>query len=95
MTAETERALIADIVKPARQLGETGDGGGGETKTPDGGTTAGRPSPKRIRDVEKTRKMLGILYETYRPEMYYFEAIQMTFKVLLWTSLAMFEKGKI
>ena len=43
MTAETERALIADIVKPARQLGETGDGGGGKTKTPDGGTTAGQP----------------------------------------------------
>ena len=52
MTAETERALIADIVKPARQLGKTGDGGGGETKTPDGDTTAGQPPPpKRIRDV--------------------------------------------
>ena len=39
--------------------------------------------------------MLGILYETYRPEMYYFEAIQMVFKVLLWTSLAMFAKGTV
>jgi hypothetical protein len=94
MTAETERALVAEMGKPEHHLDDTGDGGGGESKASDG-TTAGRPSPKRIRDVERTRKLLGILFETYRAEMYYFEAIQMVFKVLLWTSLVMFEKGKV
>ena len=40
-----------------------------------------------------TRKLLGILYKPYRPEMYYFESIHMLYKVTLWGSLVMFEKG--
>ena len=37
--------------------------------------------------------MLGILFETYRHDMYFYEAVQMIFKLLLWAALVMFEKG--
>ena len=94
MTANDKRAMVATMVQTALTLGETFEDGGGESKT-SGDTPAGLPSPERVRNVERAQKLLGILYETYRPEMYYYEAIQMVFKVLLWTSLAMFDKGKV
>jgi hypothetical protein len=94
MTVNDKRAMVAAMEQTVRTLGETFEDGGGESKTSDG-TPAGLPSPERVRNVERTRKLLGILYETYRPEMYYYEAIQMVFKVLLWSSLAMFDKGKV
>ena len=88
MTAKNKRAMVATIM--ARSVH-----GGGETKTASGDTPAGLPSPERVCDVERTQKLFGILYETYRTEMYYYEAIQMVFKVLLWSSMAMFDKGTV
>ena len=58
--------------------------------------TAGKaqlPSEDRRNEVEDTRKEFGILYETYRDEAFAFETVQMIFKVLLWVSLVMLEKG--
>ena len=96
MSSETESALTADMVRfhEARRPDETNEnGGGGGSKNSDSTTSRSRPSPQRIRDVERTKKLLGILYQTYRHEMYFFEANQMIFKVLLWISLVMFIKG--
>ena len=42
---------------------------------------------------DRTKKLLGILYKTYRPSMYYYESIQMLFKVALWACLVMLEDG--
>eukprot|EP00947_MAST-08B_sp_MAST-8B-sp1_P001648 g1648.t1 len=38
-----------------------------------------------------TKKLLGMLYMSYKPEAYWFESVQMTFKLALWMSLALFK----
>ena len=42
---------------------------------------------------DNTSKLFGVLYMTYRPGAYYFEPVQMLFKVALYASLALFENG--
>jgi hypothetical protein len=42
---------------------------------------------------DNTSKLFGVLYMTYRPGAYYFEPIQMLFKVAMYASLALFENG--
>jgi hypothetical protein len=99
MSSETESALTAAMVRfheacRPDETNENENGGVGGSKNSDSTTSRSRPSPQRLRDVERTKKLLGILYQTYRHEMYFFEANQMIFKVLLWISLVMFIKGK-
>eukprot|EP00947_MAST-08B_sp_MAST-8B-sp1_P000611 g611.t1 len=48
---------------------------------------------QRRDDLEdpKTKKLLGMLYSSYKPEAYWFESVQMGFKLALWVSLALFK----
>eukprot|EP00947_MAST-08B_sp_MAST-8B-sp1_P002368 g2368.t1 len=48
---------------------------------------------RRRDDLEdpKTKKLLGMLYSSYKPEAYWFESVQMGFKLALWVSLALFK----
>ena len=39
------------------------------------------------------RELLKVLFYTYREGAYYFESVQMVFKVMLWASLVIFPKG--
>ena len=41
----------------------------------------------------KTRGLLGILYGIYQPKAYYYESINMTFKLLLASTLSFFDHG--
>ena len=40
-----------------------------------------------------TFKRLGVLYAVYRPELCYFEVVQMTFKILVWCLLVFLDDG--
>ena len=39
----------------------------------------------------ETKKLLGMLYSSYKHEAYWFESVQMAFKLALWASLALFK----
>eukprot|EP00947_MAST-08B_sp_MAST-8B-sp1_P004654 g4654.t1 len=42
---------------------------------------------------EETKKLLGVLYMSYKPDLYWFESVTMTFKLALWATLVFFEHG--
>ena len=44
-------------------------------------------------DDPKTKRMLGMLYSSFKPDLYYFESILMLFKLGLWATLVFFENG--
>ena len=44
-------------------------------------------------DDEKTKKLLGMLYTSYKPDKYWFESVIMLFKLSLWATLVFFENG--
>jgi hypothetical protein len=44
-------------------------------------------------DHDDTVKYFGLLYLTYKPGRYYYEAVNMSFKVLLWMAAVMFDFG--
>ena len=44
-------------------------------------------------DEPSVKKLLGVLYSSYRPECFYFESVQMIFKLSLWACLVFFEQG--
>ena len=44
-------------------------------------------------EEEHTQKYFGMLYLTYQPARYYYEAVNMSFKVLLWMAAVMFDYG--
>ena len=44
-------------------------------------------------EQEETQKQLGVLYAIYKPSVYYYESINMSFKILLWSTLVFFEHG--
>ena len=50
---------------------------------------------RRRKDLknENTVKLFGVLYYLYRDECYFYEAINMLFKVFLWSTLVFFEHG--
>ena len=50
---------------------------------------------KRSKDLEKeeVRELLGVLYYLYRKECYWYEAVNMVFKLMLWSALVFFEHG--
>eukprot|EP00947_MAST-08B_sp_MAST-8B-sp1_P004597 g4597.t1 len=39
------------------------------------------------------KKLLGVLYMSYKPDLYWFESVTMTFKLALWGTLVFFEHG--
>ena len=41
----------------------------------------------------ETKKLLGVLYMSYKPDLYWFESVTMTFKLALWATLVFFEHG--
>eukprot|EP00947_MAST-08B_sp_MAST-8B-sp1_P000323 g323.t1 len=41
----------------------------------------------------ETKKLLGVLYMSYKPDVYWFESVTMTFKLALWATLVFFEHG--
>ena len=41
--------------------------------------------------TRETQQFLGMLYLSYRPEVYWFESVQMLFKLALWASLTFFK----
>jgi uncharacterized membrane protein YgcG len=50
----------------------------------------------RRRDVlqeDGTKKLLGVIYKAYKPELYWFESVTMLFKLLLWATLVFFDDG--
>ena len=59
--------------------------GGGEEKTTDG--------DKNEKEKAPPADPLTILYKMYRPEVYYYEAIKMGFKLALWCALVLFDEG--
>ena len=46
----------------------------------------------KLRD-ETTKQLLGMLYLSYKPHLYFFESIIMFFKLALWATLVFFEHG--
>eukprot|EP00947_MAST-08B_sp_MAST-8B-sp1_P003342 g3342.t1 len=40
-----------------------------------------------------TKKLLGVLYMSYKPDLYWFESVTMLFKLSLWATLVYFEHG--
>eukprot|EP00947_MAST-08B_sp_MAST-8B-sp1_P003830 g3830.t1 len=53
---------------------------------------AGRAGIKQLQE-EETKKLLGMLYMTYKPDLYWFESVTMLFKLALWATLVFFEHG--
>eukprot|EP00947_MAST-08B_sp_MAST-8B-sp1_P003253 g3253.t1 len=43
--------------------------------------------------TEETKKLLGVLYMSYKPDLYWFESVTMIFKLALWATLVFFEHG--
>eukprot|EP00947_MAST-08B_sp_MAST-8B-sp1_P005739 g5739.t1 len=43
--------------------------------------------------TEETKKLLGVLYMSYKPDLYWFESVTMVFKLALWATLVFFEHG--
>eukprot|EP00947_MAST-08B_sp_MAST-8B-sp1_P003620 g3620.t1 len=41
----------------------------------------------------ETEKLLGVLYTSYKPELYWFESVTMLFKLALWATLVFFDHG--
>eukprot|EP00947_MAST-08B_sp_MAST-8B-sp1_P000632 g632.t1 len=41
----------------------------------------------------ETKKLLGVLYMSYKPRLYWFESVTMIFKLALWATLVFFEHG--
>ena len=41
----------------------------------------------------ETKKLLGVLYLSYKPDLYWFESVTMIFKLALWATLVFFEHG--
>ena len=41
----------------------------------------------------ETKKLLGVLYMSYKPDLYWFESVTMTFKLALWATLVFFDHG--
>eukprot|EP00947_MAST-08B_sp_MAST-8B-sp1_P006419 g6419.t1 len=93
---EAEGAAAAVVVVDPIRDGDEGKAKDDQSQQADAArdnATTDGPSEERIEAVESTRKRLGILYETYRDEMYYFESVHMIFKVILWFGLVLLEKG--
>jgi hypothetical protein len=45
-----------------------------------------------LQDPE-TKKLLGVLYMSYKPHLYWFESVTMIFKLALWATLVFFDHG--
>eukprot|EP00947_MAST-08B_sp_MAST-8B-sp1_P004197 g4197.t1 len=41
----------------------------------------------------ETKKLLGVLYMSHKPKLYWFESVTMLFKLALWATLVFFEHG--
>jgi hypothetical protein len=63
--------------------------GGGEEKI----TDVDRKKKKKEKNKGPPADPLTILYKMYRPEVYYYEAIKMGFKLALWCALVLFDEG--
>ena len=48
---------------------------------------------RHILQEKKTRKQFGVFYKSYKPQLYFYEAIVMVFKLALWSSLCAFSWG--